>query len=239
MYAFCDTAIESISIPSLLIDIEEGWCADTLKLNKFNVASNNHFFSVYDNKFLIKKSSLENDEFDILVCAVRDIVNAKIPDFIEVISSYAFQNTHKLRRVEFSPNSKLRIIERSAFEKSSFESFELPNHVISIDFNAFSGCLNLRKFLIRENSMLKTIKNDIFTDTSIRSLYISKFLKPHLFYINDEYVVQIIEIDENYNVDLNNLYVFFEFYNALVMIPSSLNNYDFSNYPIDDYLGIN
>lgn len=87
--------------------------------------------------------------------------------------------------------------------------------------------------------MLKTIKNDIFTDTSIRSLYIPKFLKPHLFYINDEYVVQIIEIDENYNVDLNNLYVFFEFYNALVMIPSSLNNYDFSNYPIDDYLGIN
>lgn len=44
MYAFCDTAIESITIPSLLIDIEEGWCADTLKLNKFNVASNNHFF---------------------------------------------------------------------------------------------------------------------------------------------------------------------------------------------------
>ena len=81
--------------------------------------------------------------------------------------------------------------------------------------------------------------NDIFTDTSIRSLYIPKFLKPHCFYINVEYDIQIIEIDENYNIDLNDLTVFFEFCNSIVMMPSSLNNYDFSNYPIDDYLGIN
>ena len=59
---------------------------------------------------IIGKSTLEQEHYDVLVFCIRNIENIKIPDFIEIIDSYSFQECHKLQSVEFPSN--LKIIEK-------------------------------------------------------------------------------------------------------------------------------
>lgn len=122
-YAFDRSTIQSLTLPSSLIKLEEGWCNDTGKLIEINLSINNPNFTIYDTgkliEIILRKSNPEKENFDVLVFAFRNIEKVVIPSFIEVIEPCAFSSCTQLRQVEFYEDSKLRIIGKNAFYDSS------------------------------------------------------------------------------------------------------------------------
>ena len=55
-----------------------------------------------------------------------------IPSYVEIIGDNVFTNCKFLKKVEFSANSKLKIIGENAFKQSAIESIEIPMHVTKI-----------------------------------------------------------------------------------------------------------
>lgn len=110
--AFFETLIESLTIPSKLINLEDRWCQSTTELNHIIINPNNPRYSFFDNKFIIGKSKIEQDNYDVLVFGVRNIKTALIPSFIEKIGPYVFDYCKQLKTVDFSADSKLSIIEK-------------------------------------------------------------------------------------------------------------------------------
>lgn len=162
MEAFAHSPIESLTFPSHLIELDERW-GQYMKLKKVSVSSkNNGNYKIYDDKFILGKSSKEKNDYDVLVISVHTIEKATIPDFVEFISPSSFFGCQHLREVEFSKNSKLRSIGRCAFVNSIFESFTIPPHLTFIGEYAFASCPKLIKIEIPENSELRTIGKKLF-----------------------------------------------------------------------------
>lgn len=114
-YSFFMCSIQSITIPPNLVKINKCWVAGTNFLNEINVLPNNPNFMCYNNQFLLGKSDPEKANFDVLIFSVRNIKKAIIPSFIEIISDNAFANCTDLKKIEFSPDSKLRIFLKNLF----------------------------------------------------------------------------------------------------------------------------
>ena len=175
--SFSNSQIESLSIPSSLIELEEGWCYNMPELKKINVSPNNPRYSSYnDNKMIIGKSNIESSIFDVLVFCVRDIETVTIPSFIKKIFSFAFESCEKLLKVEIPDDSELQTIDELAFFFSSIESFTIPPHLTSIGKSAFSGCNYLKHIEIPTNSNLKTIEKEAFNNASIEKFSIPSSL---------------------------------------------------------------
>lgn len=172
--AFNSVNLKIFTIPSSLVEIEDEWCISAPYINEIYVNDGNPFFQVYDDKFLLKKSSSEKEVFDILIFCVRDIEIAKIPSFVEVISPYAFENCEKLKRVEFESGSNLRKIGNNAFKKSSIEYIQIPPHVTSIEEATFLSCKKLECVEFTENSELYSISRLAFCTSSIKKLILPK-----------------------------------------------------------------
>ena len=170
--SFCDTIIESLSLPPKLEELKKGWCNGTSQLKKINIMPNNKRYSIYNDKFIIGKSSIEKDDFDVLVFASRDIKKVVIPSFIEIIGAYAFMDCISLSCVDIPHDSKLRIIDKYAFFKSSIIRITIPPQVKSINKGAFSNCQNLRHVEIPSNSELNKIGESAFDHSSIERLFI-------------------------------------------------------------------
>lgn len=143
------------------------------KLNKIIIDPNNPRYKIYENNFIIGKSSTDQENYDILVFCVRNIEIAKIPDFIEIIGSYAFNSCQLLKRIEFTNNSKLRIIEKNAFDKSSIDFLFIPPTLIRIGSCAFYYCENLQRIEIADNSELCSIGEYAFANSSIENFKIT------------------------------------------------------------------
>lgn len=215
--AFYNTKIENFTIPVNFIEFQNGWCNGTRKLKSINVAPDNNYYKVYDDKFLIGKSSPEKDIFDILIFAPRDIETATIPKFIETIAPYAFNECECLHQVTIPHDSNLKIIGKHAFSKSSIESIQIPHHVTKIGKAAFSYCKQLRQVEIPANSNLQKIEEYTFYGTKIESISIPcKVVEigKNAFYgcsqlqhveIAPNSVLQIIEENAFYEVQVESL----------------------------------
>ena len=171
-FAFCFSTITSITIPPSLVELNEGWCSSTPSLTCINVMENNPRYKKYDDKFIIGKTSIEQDNYDVLVFCNRDVEIAKIPNFIEIIGSYAFNECFKLQKVEIQNDSKLRIIEKHAFSFAFIENISIPHHVTYIGEDAFYSCYQLQRVEIPTNSELRIIDKEAFNSTSIESIRI-------------------------------------------------------------------
>ena len=141
-------------------------------MNKINVSPNNPYFKTYDDKFIIGKSFINQENYDKLIFCVRDIEFVNIPNFIEHICSAAFNCCKKLRNVEFSNDSKLKTIELGAFNSSGIESIIIPSSVTYIGSHSFSSCKNLRKVVFQKDSKLQKIDSAAFQETSIEKISI-------------------------------------------------------------------
>lgn len=130
--AFYSSPIKSISIPSSVEELKEGWCYGTWLLDDVKIMPNNKFFTNYDQNLVIGKSDINNNVYDILVFAPRNITELKIPSFIQKIDSFAFSFS-TLKKIGFS--QKVKIIKKGAF----------------------SNCNDLQKVFIPENSELEKI----------------------------------------------------------------------------------
>lgn len=130
--AFDSSLIKSITIPQSLVDLQDGWCYNAYKLTSVIVHDNNPRYTMYENKFILGKSSIENEDYDSLVFCFHDIQNnVKLPNFVKIIEPNAFQYC-KLQSLEFPADSKLQMIKDGAFYGSLIESFSFVNKIKKI-----------------------------------------------------------------------------------------------------------
>ncbi|KAK8897379.1 hypothetical protein M9Y10_015325 [Tritrichomonas musculus] len=196
--AFYESSIERIAIPASVIELKEGWCNGTENLTEIEINENNPRYSLYEDNFIIGKSSIENENYDELVFAQRSVKNVTIPSFIKRICPYAFERCNDLVTVEFPPNSELFLIDKYAFSYSRINEFKVPPTVTHIGENALSFCLKLERVEIQSNSQLQSIEKDMFTSSSIGAFSIpASVIELKEGWCNGTEKLTRIEIDEN------------------------------------------
>lgn len=173
-YAFHVSSIPNIFFPAGLVNLNKNWCIGICGLNNIEVDPKNPRYLCIDGKILIGKSYLSNDDYDILFFGARNIVEARIPNCIKAIASYAFENCMKLSRIEFQQNSELRAINTEVFFNSPISSFAIPAHVTSIDENSFFFCQELRIIEIDENTEMRRIHAKRFNQNTIIMIPVQK-----------------------------------------------------------------
>lgn len=155
---------------------------------EINLSSDNKDYSLYENKFIIGKSSENENEndFDVLVFCVRNVKNVVIPKFIKTIGPYSFQNCKQIYEIIFEPNSKLERIGKCAFQNSSIKTLVTPPSLKIICRKAFENCDKLKLVEIPMDSEIHTIQRYAFAFSSIESINItSKLVKLEKFWCND------------------------------------------------------
>ena len=179
--AFFNSAIESLTIPSSLVDLREGWCSGTSKLKTIKVDPENPRYSNYDENLIIGKSSLETSNFDVIIFCNRKAKKVKIPKFIKHIGSYAFHRCKQLHQLEIPSDSELQTFSSHSFFNSSIESISIPPHLTQINESSFSQCSQLKEIIIPADSELQIIGQSAFYKTSIERFTISR----HIAQIDD------------------------------------------------------
>ncbi|KAK8844354.1 hypothetical protein M9Y10_024568 [Tritrichomonas musculus] len=193
--AFFMSSIESLTIPSSIIEFKKGWCQKTPKLKKVTIIENKtrNVISI-DDKLIVGKSSIQSDEYDVLIFANRDIKKITIPSSIRIIDPFsfaqsaiesivvsahvrqicenAFSSCNRIKNVEFQPGSELQIIEKGAFSSSSIQSISIPPNVTQISESVFLSCQQLKNVEFSSDSKLQIIDKEAFAFSSIESLSI-------------------------------------------------------------------
>lgn len=196
-FAFYDTAIQEISIPSNIITIGKGWCCGTFQLNKINIIPNGdtNVKLIENNKVLIGKSDLKSEIFDVLYYADRDIQKFNLPSQIRKIESYALDCVD-LHDFEFPNDSELELISIHSFASTSLEKVLIPDNVKKIDEGAFCWCTKLVSVEFSPNSKIKTIEKYAFNGSSLENISIpSSIIKmdgfcSELYSLNNINVIQ-------------------------------------------------
>ena len=221
--AFINTHLINLSIPSSVTVLKEGCFSFDFDLTNINVFPNNiHNIIFFDNKYIIGKSDIKSDIFDVLLFARSDITSAKIPSFIRKIGLFAFTNCNNLINIEFSDDSQLTVIGKNAFEATTLNSISIPRHVTRIEYCAFAGCKNLKNISIHNDSELISIGDNAFDNTIIESFY----FPPNLTHFNHAFsscfYLNLIEIDENSKFQLMYYIPYLNRYSNTIMIPRKL-----------------
>lgn len=177
--AFLESAIYSLTIPSKCINLEEGWCNGIRNLINIRVEEQNPRYKLYENMFIIGKSSIEQTNYDILVFCLRNAINVTIPSFITKIGPYSFDSCQYINTVTIPNDSKLQIIDNNAFNcvnidgdvySNKIKRFEIPSSVKQIGNHCFCFCKELEDFVVPFNSKLQVIGDGAFSNTSIRCI---------------------------------------------------------------------
>lgn len=181
-----------------MVEFEDGWCENVSKLKTIKIDDSNPNFKLFNNQFLLGKSSSEKVDFDVLVFSVRDIKRAKIPNFIEIIGPFAFHDCFDLQEIEFEPNSKLRKFEKYSFENTAIEKICIPASVTDFCEGCFYQCKELKSIDIPANSNLQRIGCISISSTKIESLYFpSKLNKLDNEWCYSTEFLNSIEVDKN------------------------------------------
>ena len=140
--AFKVFGIESFHIPESLQELKDGWCIHTAFLNEITISEKNKNFRFLDSdkKIVVGKSNNENEIFDVITFACRNVKNVSIPSFITAIHSGAFSECAYLNYIEFSDDSKLQYIGKYTFSQSSVKNICIPKNVEIVGKAAFLYC---------------------------------------------------------------------------------------------------
>lgn len=177
-YAFHEILIDSISIPSSIINLKSGWCCSTPKLNNIKILPRSEKNVVYyENKILLGKSDLNSENYDVLHFANRNIQSVTIPPFVKIIDSFSFENCSQLKSIDIPTHSELQIIGDCAFSYTSINKICISNHITKIGENAFFQCRELQRIEISENSELTEIDDRVFNESGIKSIYLPESLR--------------------------------------------------------------
>ena len=169
--AFSASTIQSLFIPNFIENLNPMFgLAESI--NRIIISPENRNFRVLNENLLLGKTDLTSNNYDVIVFASNDCVEENIPDYIKKIGSYAFSKCTRLRKVNFSLNSQLTIIDSYAFFGSSLEEITVPHSVTEIRERAFGRCKSLRLFSFDPNSELRIIGPSAFMSSSIASISI-------------------------------------------------------------------
>ena len=169
---FSLSSIKNLTIPSSIIELRHGWCSSTNNLNNIKILQNKKKrIKCIDNNVIIGRTNPKIDKYDCILFAPRNIEEVKIPSSIKRISSYAFQECKKLKKVSFMKNSKLEIIDDYSFCNCSFKEITIPSNVIAIEKRSFS-MEKLQKVTFLKESQLKSIGVKAFSNSSLAKIKI-------------------------------------------------------------------
>lgn len=140
-FSFIDTSIECIFLPETVIELEEGWFCG---VKEVKISPKNNHFKYLDNEqqIIVRKSDQNNQNFDTIAFANRNIKRATIPKTIKYIDSYAFEECEELEFLIIPDDSELINIGQQAFTGSSIKSFIVPKNICNIN-EIFNNCSNL------------------------------------------------------------------------------------------------
>lgn len=170
--AFCNTKIQSISIPSDIKQLQDFWCQNTPLLTNITIFEKAEKNVIKYDDFILGKSNLESDDYDVLLFAPRNIKIANIPPFIKKIGPASFHKCSQLEQVNFTRDSKLQLICNHAFASSSIKSIIIPSQVYKLEKKSFSNCYFLEEVDFAENSELRSFGDRCFNLSSLKKIRI-------------------------------------------------------------------
>lgn len=218
--AFCCSNIESLYLPSSLIELKEGWCHSIHDLKSVKIGPNNQYLKIYDDNLIIGKSNIENENYNVLVFAPRSIEKIRIPSFIEIISSCSCECCFDLQEIEIPNDSKIKKIGKNAFACTPINYVYIPSSVTLIGERAFANCYQLQRIEIPNNSNLQVIEKEAFVNASFSCF----FMPSHVTTISQNAFcycekLLIVEFDENPKINKIDPKVFVGSQNLIIMIP--------------------
>lgn len=166
--SFVNSSIQSISIPSSLEKLEDGWCKKIRGLNQFFLSPDNKIYKYLDadHKIIVKKSNPDEKDYDVLVFACRDIKRIIIPSTIKRICSYAL-SIFSIQKVEFDKNSKLESIGVGALSFNKLNKFVIPKSVKELDECWYSSLFNQTEILLeKENDFFRYFEGKMIVGKS-------------------------------------------------------------------------
>lgn len=165
-YSFFLSSLQSIVIPSKFDFFQKNWFLGINKLKKIEIFPTNRFFQYADenHQLIVGKNNIDDDFFENLIFACRDIEKAIIPKYVKQIKSHSFENCDQLHEVIFEENSELKIIEEYAFTSSSIEKITIPKTVTEIGQYAFYHCNQLKSFELLDGSKLTGFSKNLFNE---------------------------------------------------------------------------
>lgn len=126
-----------------------------------------------ENKKLLYAKGTSNDEnYDYLLFAARDIRNVVVHSYIKHITSYAFEKCKKIQNFIFEENSTLNDIGYNAFAYSSIEKIAIPSSVTLISMEAFNECDKLKEVKFENDSKLTNITSKVFHYSGLKSMIV-------------------------------------------------------------------
>lgn len=157
--AFSQSSLQSISIPSSVIEICENAFSNCRNLTNCKFTN-----ELNSNLIVIKKYAFANSSLQ----------NISMPSSLTEIEEYAFSFCDQLREISFPDTSELKLIGESAFRKSSLQIIYIPSKVTKIMKFTFSKCKCLKIVSFYRDSQLKTIEKFAFYKSAIENLIIPK-----------------------------------------------------------------
>ena len=118
---FYDTKIEHINIPSHVRKIGQKAFVNCKKPQKIEFS--------------------KNSELTVLDFCLFNVESISIPDSVIIVKKNVFSSQ---KNVEFSNQSKLKIIEKESFNSPFLESITLPSSVVGIDDEWIWNCISKR-----------------------------------------------------------------------------------------------
>ncbi|KAK8889654.1 hypothetical protein M9Y10_034407 [Tritrichomonas musculus] len=163
--AFNFSALETVKIPKNVNRLESGWCNSTDCLVNVSISpeNKNFIFLPDQNKVMVGKSNSEQDNFDVIMFACRDIEKVIIPNYIKHIDSFAFFECYNLKSVEFSEDSQLQSVGDSCFSSTSIQRITFPKKIESS--GALTFCSNHLLFSFEALADTFSFGKEVFNKT--------------------------------------------------------------------------
>ena len=132
-YAFGESALQSVVIPSSLRTIEEGAFSQCRKLKRVIFSENCSLARIEDGCF-----------------SETNIRNIEVPRSILTLWSRAFLKCQRLKKVTFQKGCRLERIDEGCSQESGLEELQTPQSLREIGSGAFYGCVRLKKVWLNE-----------------------------------------------------------------------------------------
>lgn len=100
-----------------------------------------------------------------------------VPDCVETIGAYAFNDCKNLQTVQLGSDSRLNSIGQYAFAASAVKSFALTKSIAAVSNYAFLNCTNLEEFTFPSICDLSVINSSVFSGCSaLKSIHIPFYI---------------------------------------------------------------